>query len=172
MPSLREGFFGGSLLYTCDHDENGAMALMINQPLEIYLSQILSHLGIPIKKLLIDFPILAGGPVSPNKAFILHTEDQLVKNSLRLGDGLALSCDLEMLTLIANGEGPEKFIITLGYSGWGSGQIENEIKQNSWLTCPADQKVIFDMSFDKRLMAAAENFGINFSLIAREAGYA
>ena len=120
-------------MYTCDHDENGAMALMINQPLEIYLSQILSHLGIPIKKLLIDFPILTGGPVSPNKAFILHTEDQLVKNSLRLGDGLALSCDLEMLTLIANGEGPEKFIITLGYSGWGSGQIENEIKQNNYL---------------------------------------
>tara|TARA_A100001037_G_scaffold279068_1_gene280543 strand:- start:2878 stop:3396 length:519 start_codon:yes stop_codon:yes gene_type:complete len=171
MPALAEDYFGRSLMYICQHNNEGAMALLVNRPAQISANELLSSLVISTKNVPLEIPVMIGGPVSPQNVFILHTDDRVIKASVAIGKGLALTSSLEMLKLIGAGDGPKSFMITLGYSGWGREQLERELKQNIWLTCPAKKEIIFDIPLNQRLDCAANTLGINFNLIAPDAGH-
>lgn len=171
MPTLGGSYFGNSITYVCEHNRDGAMGLMINRPSKMTLGDLFDQLELegPENR---DLPVLEGGPVQAERGFILHSNEFNPTASRDLGAGLALSTSREALQAIAAGEGPKQFLITLGYAGWGAGQLESELGDNSWLTCPGSTEVIFDVPFDDRVQSAANGLGIDFTLISGQAGYA
>lgn len=171
MPELRASYFGNTITYLCEHNDEGALGLMINRPTQMTLGELFDQLGIDAEHAR-DAIILEGGPVQQERGFILHTNDVQGEGSLPVGDGLMLSTAREVLQAIGEGEGPERFLIALGYAGWGAGQLENELKENSWLTCPAAPEIIFDAPFEERVQRAAASLGIDFNLIAERPGHA
>ena len=118
-----------------------------------------------------SLPIFSGGPVQTDRGFVLHPAGPTFQATLELGE-LALSTSQDVLFAIAEGSGPAKHLITLGYAGWEAGQLEQELGDNAWLTCPADNAILFDLPFDQRLNAAAALLGINLSLLTAQAGHA
>jgi len=171
MPSLAGSYFGDTITYVCEHSEEGALGLMINRPMpDVHLGELFDQLEITGQAHR-DEPVLEGGPVQRDRGFVLHSDDVFLESSLQLAQGLALTTAREILTAIADGEGPERFLVCVGYAGWGAGQLENEMTENSWLTAPADPEVIFDVPFEARVDRAAAALGIDFRLISGEAGH-
>jgi len=173
MPNLTDGIFAHSITYLCEHNEYGAMGIVINQTLDLNLTEILEHLSIRGDKEMDDTPVMAGGPVHMDRGFILHRPTtQKWEASLQVTDEIWLTTSRDILKAIANGSGPEHHLISLGYAGWGAGQLENEITENSWLTLPADSAIIFDTPCHLRASAAAAQLGVDLNLISGEAGHA
>jgi len=171
MPSLAGSYFGSTLTYVCEHNDEGAMGIMVNRPSELSLKELLAQLGIDSIGNLVDVPVLEGGPVASDRGFILHTSELHFESSLDLEHGLMLTTAREVLEAIAAGEGPRRFLVALGYAGWGEHQLEEEMKENSWLNCPADPDVLFDTPFAERVAKAAASLGIDFNLISGRAGH-
>jgi len=172
MPGLSGTYFGNTVTFVCEHNEDGAMGIMINRPTNIALVELLSKLGIDSGEAPIEVPIMEGGPVGLERGFILHSDDVQFEASLDLGDGLMLTTAREVLEAIASGEGPRDYLVALGYAGWQEGQLEEEVKDNAWLTCPADKDIIFNTPFDERVDQAAATLGIDFSLMSGQPGHA
>ena len=172
MPGLTGSYFGASITYICEHNADGAMGLVINKPGDLTLVELLAQIGLDSSEVSIDVPVLDGGPVATERGFILHTDDRHFETSLDLGDGLMLTAAREILEAIAAGGGPNHYLVALGYAGWGEGQLENEIKENAWLTCPVSRSVLFETPFEDRVNKAAEVLGIDFRLISGQAGHA
>ncbi|MCZ6616855.1 MAG: YqgE/AlgH family protein [Gammaproteobacteria bacterium] len=171
MPGLAGSYFGATLTYVCEHSSQGAMGLMVNRPSNITLAELLSQLGITASQAAADIPVLEGGPVSGERGFILHTDDKNFSASLDLGNGLMLTTAREVLDAISVDQGPAQYLVTLGYAGWGAGQLEQEIGENSWLTCPANTRILFDVPFAERVNSAAATLGIDFRLMSGQAGH-
>ena len=171
MPNLVGTYFSDTIAYICDHNDSGAMGIMLNRPMSITLADLLKQLKLPCN---IDntLPVVEGGPVQQERGFILHSDDVVFANSAGLEDGLMLTTTLEVLEAIGRGEGPRKYLVALGYAGWSGGQLESELKQDSWLTCPSSNAVIFDVPFKNRVDHAAQVLGINFSLMPNRSGNA
>jgi len=174
MPALAQGFFAQSLTYLCDHSENGAMGLVINHPMEVSLGEILEHLKIEGACSAHQHdPVMAGGPVHTDRGFVLHRAGERDwESTLHLPDGLALTTSRDILADIANDEGPRDLLVALGYAGWSAGQLEDELAANTWLTLPADNGIIFETPYQKRLDAAAAKLGVDLALLAPGAGHA
>lgn len=173
MPGLDAGLFSGSITYICEHGEAGAMGIVINQALDLTLIEIFDHLEIPIAPGFADQPVLAGGPVQIDHGFVLHPRDaRQWDSSLTVTDTIQLTTSQDILKSIAADEGPEQFVITLGYAGWSAGQLEEEIAANSWLTLPADHRIIFETPMEQRVSVAARALGIDMNLLTTEAGHA
>lgn len=173
MPHMADPNFAQTVTYLVEHNEQGAMGLVINRPNGLNLADVLEQLrpDEPPPALCQSLPIFAGGPVQTDRGFVLHTSGQSFQATLELGE-LALSTSQDALFAIADGTGPDKHLITLGYAGWEAGQLEAELADNAWLTCPADSAILFDTPFDQRLSAAAARLGINLSLLTAQAGHA
>jgi putative transcriptional regulator len=172
MPGLADGYFGGTITYLCEHSADGAMGLVINRPSDMTLIELLRQVDLTPSERIVDRLVLEGGPVSRERGFILHTDDCHYDASLDLASGLVLTASREALEAISGGGGPEKFIVTLGFAGWGPGQLEQEIIDNAWLTCPADPAIIFDVPYDQRVARAAEALGFDFNRLSGHAGHA
>lgn len=173
MPALAGTYFGSTITYICEHNDQGAMGIMVNRPLELTLAELLGQLNIETPNTdCSQIPVLEGGPVASDRGFILHTNDQHFESSLALGNSLMLTTAKEVLEAIATGNGPRDYLVALGYAGWGEGQLENEMQQNSWLNCKADAEVLFATPFAERVGAAARSLGIDFNLISGHAGHA
>jgi putative transcriptional regulator len=173
MPNLVDGHFSRSVTYICEHDENGALGLIINRPSEIGLGEIFEQLQIrATASESLDKTVLNGGPVLTDRGFILHTPLGHWDSSLRVTSQIAVTTSQDIMQAIANNQGPKKCLITLGYAGWGPGQLEYEISQNSWLSCPATEDILFDLPYDKRWQAAALLLGIDLQLLSNDAGHA
>jgi putative transcriptional regulator len=173
MPTIEGGIFGGSITYMCEHGEAGAMGIVINQPLELTLEEIFDHLDIPMAPDFVDQPVLAGGPVQVDHGFVLHPAGEGTwDSSLNVTPEIQLTTSQDVLKAIAAGEGPSKFVVALGYAGWAAGQLEEEISSNSWLTLPADHRIIFATPIEERVAAAASVLGIDMNLMTAEAGHA
>jgi putative transcriptional regulator len=173
MPGLSEGIFAHSVTYLCDHSEEGAMGIVINQPLDLRLADILRHLQIEDHGGCGDAPVMAGGPVQTDRGFILHTPTERAWDStLPLTAELALTSSRDILAALACDQGPADTLVALGYAGWGAGQLESELAANAWLTLPADTEIIFRTPIEKRLDAAAAKLGIDLRLLAPGAGHA
>lgn len=174
MPQLEDKNFVHTLTYICDHSAQGAMGLVINRPLELTLDEMLDHLDFSHNELAEGGgAIYSGGPVQVERGFVLHTPTtKQWSSSHRINDRICLTTSLDILQAIARGEGPEQQLIALGYAGWGAGQLEREIGENSWLSCPADLDIIFATRAEERLSAAASKLGVDLSLLSTEAGHA
>jgi putative transcriptional regulator len=171
-PALSEGFFTRTVTYICEHGESGAMGIVINQPLEVELSEILEHLELKVTRTHPDQTVLAGGPVQIDHGFVLHRGHREWESSMSVGRDVLLTTSRDILTAIAQGDGPEDFLIALGYAGWSAGQLEEELTQNCWLTVPADSDLLFQTPCESRLQAAGRKLGIDIDLMSGEAGHA
>ena len=173
MPSLTEGIFAHSVTYVCEHTEQGAMGIVINQPMGMPLSDVLDHLKIDDARAHLNDPVMAGGPVQTDRGFVLHrTGDQRWESTMVITDEVSLTTSRDILASMAHAEGPYDSLVALGYAGWDAGQLEEEIADNAWLTLPADSDIIFTVPVEQRLDAAAAKLGINMSLLAPGAGHA
>lgn len=174
MPHLQSDYFSGSLIYLCEHSEEGAMGLIVNKTSELNFAEVLEQLDIePLVKTLDQVPVYAGGPVKTDRGFMLHgPAAQEWKSTLKLRDGLYLSTSLDVLEAVARGEGPKDYLIALGYAGWGPGQLEDELSGNLWLSCPVNLDILFTTDPEQRLGAAAKQLGIDINLLSDQAGHA
>lgn len=171
-PALNEGFFAGTVTYICEHGESGAMGIVINQPLEVELGEILDHLDIETTAEPCDATVLAGGPVQIDHGFILHRPQGDWEASLKISEDIFLTTSRDILCAIARGKGPKQHLVALGYAGWSAGQLEEELAQNSWLTVRAAPAILFDIAYEERLSAAGRELGIDINLMSGEAGHA
>lgn len=171
MPKLHDTFFDGALVYVWSHDERGAQGLVVNQPHELTLVKLFEQLDLPFR-IGFDRQVADGGPVEPQRGFILHTEDVRVDSSEDAGDGLAITYSREILELIASDQGPRHFLVALGYAGWGAGQLEAELADSAWLTAPSSREALFNMPFKERLDHAAGVLGVDLRLLGADAGHA
>lgn len=176
MPRLGDPRFNQSVTYLFEHNEEGAMGVIINRPLDLPITELFSQVGIVTT--VGGFPgmdIVYGGPVQESRGFVLHrTDPQLPawQHSVDFPGGATLTTSRDVLEAIAAGRGPTSALIALGYAGWGPGQLEEELADNSWLLAPADSDILFDLPFESRWRAAAGRIGVNLSLISPDAGHA
>lgn len=174
MPALQDGPFGRSVSYVCRHNAEGAMALVINRAAGFALGEVLEELGMPTQDAAIAAtPVLIGGPVQPERGFVLHGDDGRDWDaSLALRPGLRLTTSRDVLAAIAAGTPPRPWLFALGYAGWGAGQLERELLDNAWLTGPADPAICFELPVEQRLQAAAGALGVDLSRLSGYAGHA
>ncbi len=166
MPSLADPNFSKSVVFIYEHNDKGALGMTINKPLQINLGNVLEHLGIAISKQSVStLPVLMGGPVGQEHGFILYP------NTVDDKEEVMISASKEMLQEIANGKGPDDFLITLGYSGWGDGQLESEIARNDWIVVPAAAKILFDTPITERWVKAAEIIGLDINKLSTQVGH-
>jgi putative transcriptional regulator len=172
MPGMHNSVFAHSVTYICEHNEQGAMGIVINNPMGLSLGDIFGQMQLPINTQIAAQPVIAGGPVQIERGFVLHPADTEWQSSIRVSPELCLTASRDIIEALAEGRGPEKFLIALGYAGWGQGQLEEEIAANAWLTLPADQQIIFHTPFEQRWSSAALPLGIDVNLISSVAGHA
>ena len=172
MPSMGDPNFSRTVTYLCQHSNEGAMGIVINRPSNIHLGEMMKQMDIQIKNSTIsELPIFYGGPVQPERGFVLHEMQGQWNSTLQVAEGIALTTSRDILEAIALGEGPNKLIVALGYAGWGEGQIEREIRENAWLNSPAQNSILFDTPVHQRWKLAAEQMGINIDLLSTQAGH-
>ena len=168
-----DSVFSKTVTYICEHNEQGALGLVINRPIDLTLTSLLKQLSISsVESQVNETPIVFGGPVQIDCGFVLHHPVGKWQSTLTINEEVGLTTSLDILRAIANLQGPDKFLIALGYSGWEPGQIEQELAQNAWLTVPASSSVLFDLSFEERIPAALQLLGVNLSNLSNEVGHA
>lgn len=173
MPSMVDPNFARTLTYVCEHNAQGALGIVINRPLDMTLSALLAQVNVPHESpLLQKIPIHFGGPVQVDRGFVLHQPVGAWQSTLAVNGTVGLTTSKDILVAVGNGTGPGKLLVTLGYAGWAPGQLENELKQNAWLTVEASAEVIFDLPFEARLPAAMQLLGIDFASLSEQAGHA
>ncbi|HEU5337694.1 MAG TPA: YqgE/AlgH family protein [Sulfuricaulis sp.] len=173
MPSLVDVNFARSVTLICEHSEEGSMGIVINRLTDLHLGDIFDQLGIPPEKANhADNAVYLGGPVQNNRGFVLHEPLGKWESTLPVTDRFGVSTSRDILEAIAENRGPEKFIVALGYAGWGAGQLEREISENSWLSGPANREIIFELPVEHRWKAAAGLVGVDLTTLSGEAGHA
>ena len=174
MPNLSDPYFEHSVTLICQHNDEGCFGLTINRPIQVTLYELLEQLNIPIKNNSIKgIQALSGGPVQPEQGFVIHDKhaNKTWENTLKISDDLFVTASRDILLDIANDEGPENFLLTLGCASWVAGQMEAEVMNNSWLNCDADKKIIFDTPYKERWHGAVEKLGIDATFISDVAGH-
>ena len=181
MPSMSDRRFARSVIYVCAHSDEGAMGLIVNQRApNVSAPDLLERLGIStrgedetVANEVLSLPIQVGGPVETGRGFVLHSADYFAADStLAIEPGVCLTATVDILKAIAQGNGPNRAILALGYSGWSPGQLENEIQSNGWLNCPADAELIFDDDLESKYARAMSKLGIDLSHLVNDAGHA
>jgi putative transcriptional regulator len=180
MPGMGDGTFAGTVVYLCEHTEKGALGLVINKPIDIKLKNLFEKVELTLdREDLAEAPVYFGGPVQTERGFVLHerqggegTEGARYNSSLQIPGGLEMTTSKDVLEALASGAGPKKVLVTLGYSGWGAGQLEEEIGRNGWLTVNASPEIIFDTPIEKRYDSALALLGIDPRMLSQEAGHA
>lgn len=178
MPSMEDPNFSRTVTLICEHTQDGAMGIIINQPTTLLVDELLSNLDASdnqqnSKKFTQhDDPVYAGGPVQIDRGFILHDSDKQWESTHIIDNDLSLTTSEDILLAIADNKGPKNTLVALGYAGWGAGQLEQEIFANAWLTVPYDAEIIFDTPIKKRWQSAATKIGVDLNLISNETGHA
>ncbi|MDI3262427.1 YqgE/AlgH family protein [Aerosticca soli] len=173
MPRLTEPPFARAVAFLCQHDENGAVGLLINQVSEYRLGDVLAQLKLSCEDPEIaDRPVLIGGPVQQERGFVLHRDDGHWESSYRIDERWSVTTSRDILVALAAGEGPRQALLALGYAGWSAGQLEQELKENTWLTVEASDRVLFQTPLEERWSAAAGLVGIDPLQLPGYAGHA
>ena len=173
MPGLNDPNFFHTVTYICEHNENGAMGIVINRPIEFSIADIFEQMEIkadPAQDY--EQPVFNGGPVQEDRGFILHQYDHKWDSTLVITPNIAITTSKDILEALAMGKGPDKKLIALGYAGWGEGQLEQEILDNSWLTGPARPEILFDLPVEDRWQQAASDIGVDLNLLSTSSGHA
>lgn len=172
LPALADPNFARTVALICQHDDDGAMGVLLNRASEYTLGDVLAQMQIETDdETLRNQIVLAGGPVHPERGFVLHDGGEW-DSTLAIAENLCLTTSRDILEAMARGEGPAQVIVALGCAGWGAGQLEHELGENSWLTAPADAELLFDMPLQQRWQAAAGRIGVDMSRMADYAGHA
>lgn len=177
MPCLEDPYFSRSVVYICEHNENGSMGVVINKPLEDLtvidvLSKLYIDLAPKVSILHLNQPVFDGGPLAEDHGFILHTPLQKFSSSIQLTESVMLTTSKDVLETLGTTSQPHESLVALGYSGWEAGQLENELLENSWLTVEADSQILFHTPIADRWQAAAQKLGIDIHTIATQVGHA
>jgi putative transcriptional regulator len=172
-PGMTDPHFSRTVTLICEHNEDGAMGLVINRLAPITMSEIFNDIDMADQRGEGAREVVyQGGPVQPDRGFILHTGSKEWESSLELGDDLHLTTSRDILQAIAINEGPLEYLVALGYSGWGNGQLELEIKENAWLSCPIDKGILFSPDIDQQWFDAGKLLGIDITRLSPQAGHA
>lgn len=173
MPNMVDPNFSGTLTYICDHGEQGALGVVINRPMDLSLERLFEQIGLDLPdERLKHAPVYYGGPVQMERGFVLHRPIGHWNSTLSVHDRVGLTTSRDILEATVRSEGPREMMVALGYAGWAPGQLEEEIKQNAWLTVPADPELIFGLPPQARLPAAMRLLGIDLAMLSEEAGHA
>jgi putative transcriptional regulator len=177
MPGMADENFAGCVVYLCEHTERGALGLVINKPIDIKLRKLFEKVELALdREELAEQPVYFGGPVQTERGFVLHeklAEGGVNYNStLSVPGGLEMTTSKDVLEAMAGGLGPPKVLVTLGYSGWQAGQLEDELGRNGWLTVNADPKIIFDTPIEQRYERAVSLLGFDPAMLSQQAGHA
>jgi putative transcriptional regulator len=173
MPAMADPYFSRTLTFICEHNDQGALGLVVNRPIDMTLAALFERLNLdaglqPLR----DTPVYFGGPVQTDRGFVLHMPVGAWSSTLQVRSRIGLTTSRDILEAVSHGDGPEKLLVTLGYSGWAAGQLEHEILQNAWLTVEAREGIIFDLPPEERLPAAMELLGVSYATLSDEAGHA
>lgn len=173
MPGMVGGEWANTVVFLCEHNSQGALGLVVNRPTDLTLADLLERLSISFVPgaTVAEQPVFYGGPVHTDRGFVLHTPGRQYTSSIPLGDVL-LTTSRDILEDIAAGKGPDHYLVTLGYAGWGAGQLESELAQNAWLNVESSNTVIFDVPSESRYESALGVLGIHSSMLAGTAGHA
>jgi len=173
MPGLVSGELAGTVIYVCEHSERGALGLVINRPTDLTVASLLEKVDLESTDPGVSrIPVHYGGPVQTDRGFVLHKPALDYSSSIHLTDQLALTTSRDVLQAIAQGDGPQQMLVTLGYAGWGAGQLEQEMAQNAWLSVLAEDDIIFATEAELRYPAAMRLLGIDPVMLAGSAGHA
>lgn len=176
MPSMLDPVFGGTVVYLCEHNADGALGVIINKPTDITMDTLFDRIDLKLEIKADRFrgiqTVMFGGPVQVERGFVLHAPLSDFSSMMTVTDEVALTTSKDILEAVAAGEGPQRLLVSLGCAGWGAGQLEDEIVRNGWLTVPADPAIIFDLPIEQRFAAAIRLLGIDPMMLTGEAGHA
>ncbi len=177
MPSMLDPIFGGTVIYLCEHNADGALGVIINKPTDMTMEVLFDRIDLkleiqPDNIPMTERPVMFGGPVQVDRGFVLHSPVTPFSSTLRITDEIALTTSKDILEAVATGKGPEKFLVSLGCAGWSAGQLEQEISRNGWLTVRAEPSIVFESPVAERFAAAVNLLGIDPMMLTGEAGHA
>lgn len=178
MPSMLDPVFGGTLVYLCEHNADGALGVIINKATDMTVDVLLERIDLKLeiaaqRETTFDQqPVLFGGPVQVERGFVLHTPQGNFSSMMQVSDAVALTTSKDVLEAVAVGDGPQRMLVTLGCAGWSAGQLEQEIVDNGWLTVRADPAIIFDLPIEQRFAAAMKLLGVDPVMLTGAAGHA
>jgi putative transcriptional regulator len=173
MPSMADPHFAKSLTFICEHNDQGALGLVVNRPTDMTLQVLFEQIGIELTEpALHGIPVHFGGPVQTNRGFVLHQPIGDWQSTLPVNGIVGLTTSKDILEAVGGGSGPRHILITLGYAGWAPGQLEHELAQNAWLTVPATPDILFSVPPEHRLPAAMQRLGVDFATLSDAAGHA
>ncbi|TDH38693.1 YqgE/AlgH family protein [Pseudohoeflea suaedae] len=182
MPNMADERFQRSVVFICAHSDDGAMGFIINRPQDMCFSELISKLDLQNADRArsigrasgdaVDFPVLSGGPVDTGRGFVLHSDDYHSQSTMPVSDELCLTATVDILRAINEGRGPERGIMLLGYAGWSPGQLEEEMAANSWLSCPANDDIVFDAYTDDKYERVLKMMGVQPAMLSMQAGRA
>ena len=173
MPALDDPNFSQTVTFMCDHNDEGAMGLVINRPLDLEFSEMLEHLKIVDTRTDSHYvPIYQGGPVQTERGFVLHKDLGKWEATMAVTADIGITMSQDIIEAIAHGEGPKDYLIVLGYASWGAGQLESELAKNAWLNGPASPDIIFDTPIEQRWTASANILGVTLKNLSNDIGHA
>lgn len=177
MPNIDDPMFGGAVIYMCEHTERGALGLVINKPTEIDVATLFERINIKFSASLHSSPeankqVMFGGPVHDDRGFVLHAPNGKYSSSINISQDIAFTTSRDVLEALAEGKGPERILVSIGYAGWSAGQLEQEMLNNGWLTVPADPAILFDLPIEHRHEAAIKLLGFDPMMLSGEVGHA
>ncbi len=176
MPAMADPYFAKALIYIAEHNDHGALGIIVNRPLDMSLATLMERIKLPFASApaspLARLPVFFGGPVQTDRGFVLHRPLGKWQSTLAVTEDIGLTSSRDILQALSSGHPAQDILVTLGYSGWGAGQLEEELARNDWLTVRADPHILFALPFEERLPSAMERLGIDFSNLAGEAGHA
>jgi len=181
MPSMLDPVFGGTVVYLCEHNQNGALGVVINKPTDMTMDVLFDRINLKLE-IIHDTPeakpglyrsqVMFGGPVQVERGFVLHSAMDQFSSTLQVTDGISLTTSKDVLEAVAHGDGPQQVLVSLGCSGWSAGQLEEELGRNGWLTVKADPAIIFDLPVEQRFTAALALLGIDPVMLSGDFGRA
>jgi putative transcriptional regulator len=173
MPAMADPYFAKTLTFICEHNDQGALGLVVNRPIDLTLKALFEQVELELTNpRLTGLPVYFGGPVQTDRGFVLHQPIGEWQSTLAVEGEVGLTTSKDILEALGDGQGPDKVLVTLGYAGWAPGQLEHEISQNGWLTVRARPSVIFEVPAEERYSAAMQMLGVDFASLSEDAGHA
>ena len=173
MPAMADPYFSRTLVYIAEHNDRGALGVIVNRPIDMSLGTLLGKIDVPLEaEGFANLPVLFGGPVQTDRGFVLHRPVGQWQSTLAVNEQVGLTSSRDILQAVAERGQPHDVMVTLGYSGWSAGQLEHELAQNAWLTVQAQQPLLFELLYEERLASALELLGVSLTNLADQVGHA